>query len=113
MMPLQIIGLTVGLLFIGSCIYLIVRKKQRLKNLWIWIVLGIGLSAISLNIEIVDILLKYFAMENRAYLIFSFTIILAYLLLLNISLKQEKIRKEISQLNQKIAVTHYKKKFKR
>lgn len=105
---INVIAFILGIYLLYESYYMIKRKEEDVIIFLLWILLGVGLIILSvfpeLSYKISDIL----KMSTRANTVFSFAILILYLLVFNFYKRNRKMHKEISKLNEEIAVLRYK-----
>ena len=104
---INIVAFILGLYLLYESYYMVKRKEEDVISFLIWTFLGLILVILSvfpdLGYKISDLL----KMSTRANTVFSFAILILYLLIFNVFKKNRKMHKEISKLNEEIAILRY------
>jgi len=105
---INIVAFILGIYLLYESYYMVKRKEEDVISFLIWTLLGLTLVILSvfpdLSYKISDLL----KMSTRANTVFSFAILILYLLIFNVFKKNRKMHKEISKLNEEIAILRYK-----
>ena len=106
---INIVAFILGTYFLYESYRMFKRKEEDVVSFLVWIFLGSILVFLSIfpdfGYKVSDIL----GMKTRANTVFSFAILILYLLIFNFFKLNRKMNKEISKLNEEIAVYKYKK----
>ena len=107
LMGIKLLGIIIGAYYLYKSYDLIVNKKEDVRLLILWVVAGIALISVSINPNIVYYLSGLLGMSYRGNMIFAVGILLTYILILTVFDYNRKLNREISKLNEEIAMLRY------
>ncbi|EXX85369.1 hypothetical protein BG53_07705 [Paenibacillus darwinianus] len=96
--------LTVGLLFSGYVVSLLVRKKINEKNTLVWLGSAIIILILSVNPEILDTMARWTGVAYPPTLLFLLSLLVLLLLSLYQSIQISALHDKIKELSQYIAL---------
>ncbi|RLI78857.1 hypothetical protein DRP07_10660 [Archaeoglobales archaeon] len=104
---IQIVAFVVGIYYIIKSYKLLRDKKEDVKQFLLWTIIGLSFIAVAIDPNIVLIFSNLLGMSYRGNMIFSISIIVAYLVILHYSTKISELNSNISKLNEELAVLKY------
>ena len=105
---LQIVGVLLGIFFIYKSYVLVKNKKEHLFNFFLWVIIGVVLVVLSVNLDILNISLGFMNMTSKINLLFTASVLLSLFLIFMLFKEVKNIEVKISKLNEDIAISKYK-----
>jgi hypothetical protein len=101
---LHLFVLLIGLIFCGSVLMLLVRKKISEKNMFVWLTSAVIILLLSVNPHLLDKLAGLVGVDYPPSLLFLLSLIVLLLLNLYQSIQISILNDKIKELSQYIAV---------
>ena len=101
---IQIIVITINSLFVFFIGWLIYKQKLREEYAIVWIICTIGLVIFSFWRNGIEILAKYFGVADPPNLVFTGFIFIIMIYLLNLYVVNSRLRKNVNDLAQELAL---------
>jgi hypothetical protein len=97
-------GFVIGCYFLLRSYLLIKGKKEDVTDFLLWSIIGVSLLVLSVFPQVGDALAAYLDIKTRTNTIFALAIFLLYLILFRMNTLNRNLDKQISSLNEEIAL---------
>lgn len=104
---INIAGFLLGCYFLLKSYLLIKAKKEEVTDFLVWSAAGVSLLVLTSVPQVGDMLAGYLDIRTRANTIFALAIFLLYLILFRLHTSNRNLNKQISILNEEIAVLRH------
>lgn len=104
---INVAGFLLGGYFLLKSYFLIRERKEEVFDFLVWGVVGVSLVVVSAVPQVGDFLATYLQIRTRASTIFALAIFLLYLILFRMHTQNRALDRQISVLNEEIAVLKY------
>ncbi len=101
---INVAGFLLGCYFLIKSYLLIKKKEEEVTDFLVWSIIGVSLLVLVLVPQVGDALADYLDIRTRANTIFALAIFLLYMVLFRMNTLNKKLDKQISALNEEIAL---------
>jgi len=101
---INVAGFLLGCYFLIRSYSLIKKKEEEITDFLVWSIIGVSLLVLVLVPQVGDALANYLDIKTRANTIFALAIFLLYMILFRMNTLNKKLDKQISALNEEIAL---------
>jgi hypothetical protein len=101
---INVAGFLLGCYFLLQSYLLIKGKKEEVQDFFVWSIIGVSLVVLSAVPTVGDALAAYLDIRTRANTIFALAIFLLYLILFRMHTLNRTLDRQISVLNEEIAI---------
>jgi len=101
-------GFVIGVYFLLRSYLLIKEKREEVTDFLVWSTIGVSLVVLSVFPQVGDALAAYLNIRTRTNTIFALAIFLLYLILFRMNTLNRNLDKQISVLNEEIALLRHK-----
>ena len=104
---IQIIAFLLGVFFIYKSYKLVKNKREDIYEFFLWVVIGVFLVVLSIDINIIDTVLIFMNMSSRENLVFGFGVLISLFLIFMLFKEIKNLELKISELNESVAKKKY------
>lgn len=105
---INVAGFVIGVYFLLRSYVLIKEKREEVTDFLVWSTIGVSLVVLSVFPQVGDALAAYLNIRTRTNTIFALAIFLLYLILFRMNTLNRNLDKQISVLNEEIALLRHK-----
>ncbi len=105
---INVAGFLLGCYFLLQSLFLVREKKEEVADFLVWSSVGISLVVLSIAPQVGDALADYLDIRTRANTIFASAIFLLYLIIFRMNTTNRNLNRNISVLNEEIALLNHK-----
>jgi hypothetical protein len=104
---INIAGFLLGCYFLLRSYSLVKEKKEEVTDFLVWSIIGVSLLVLTVVPQVGDALATYLNISTRTNTIFGLAIFLLYLVIFRMNTLNRNLYRQISVLNEEIALLKY------
>ncbi|BFH64989.1 MULTISPECIES: DUF2304 domain-containing protein [Paenibacillus] len=104
MMSIYSLSVLFSIIFLLAVLELVRRRKLKEQYSLLWILMGVLLLLISMNVKLIEKLAAWLHIEYAPALLFLFGLLFCFVLILHLTLVITKLSKQVLRLTQEMAI---------